>query len=79
MARRWRRCWYSWWSGEAVEGLWNGKINRGKSVQVRFDLTRRDLSIWDTVAQKRQLRSGSYNVYVGSSSRNLPLMGTFTI
>jgi beta-glucosidase len=62
-----------------LRGFSKVKINRGKSVQVRFDLTRRDMSIWDTVAQKRQLQSGSYNVYTGSSSRNLPLMGTFTI
>ena len=58
-----------------LRGFSNGKINRGKSVQVRFDLRRRDLSIWDTVAQKRQFQSRSCNVYVGSSSRNLPLMG----
>jgi beta-glucosidase len=55
------------------------KIRRGNRVQVRFDLTRRDMSIWDTVAQKWQIQSRSYNVYIGSSARNLPLMGTFTI
>jgi beta-glucosidase len=42
-------------------------------------LTRRDLSTWDVVAQKWLLQSGSYNVFVGSSSRNLPLTATMEV
>lgn len=50
-----------------------------ESVSVGFELTRRDLSSWDVVAQKWLLASGSYNVWVGSSSRDLPLSGTLVI
>ncbi|KAH8588635.1 beta-glucosidase-related glycosidase [Bisporella sp. PMI_857] len=54
-------------------------LEPGASTTVTFDLTRRDLSVWDVEAQKWQLQSGTYNVYVGASSRILPLSGTLTI
>ncbi|KAJ5403539.1 hypothetical protein N7509_003410 [Penicillium cosmopolitanum] len=62
-----------------LRGFDKVKIPAGKSVQVSFPLTRRDLSSWDVVAQKWQLQSGSYDVFVGSSSRNLPLRSTLNI
>lgn len=62
-----------------LRGFDKVKIPAGKSVQVSFPLTRRDLSSWDVVAQKWQLQSGSYDVFVGSSSRNLPLTSTLNI
>lgn len=54
-------------------------INATESVTVTFELTRRDLSVWDVVAQKWRLQTGTYNISVGASSRDLPLMGTLTI
>lgn len=54
-------------------------INSTQSATVSFDLTRRDLSIWDVVAQKWQLQSGDYAIHVGSSSRSLELQGTLTL
>lgn len=54
-------------------------LNTTQTATVEFSLTRRDLSIWDTTAQKWLLQEGTYNVSVGSSSRTLPLAGTFTI
>ncbi|ERS98658.1 hypothetical protein HMPREF1624_05445 [Sporothrix schenckii ATCC 58251] len=51
----------------------------GATAQVTFALTRRDLSYWDVVAQKWRLPAGTYTVRVGSSSRSLPLTGTFAI
>ena len=49
------------------------------STTAVFELTRRDLSIWSTEAQKWQLQRGEYKVYVGNSSRDLPLSTTFRI
>lgn len=46
---------------------------------VEFRLTRRDLSTWDTAAQKWRLQRGRYAIHVGTSSRDLPLQGTLTI
>lgn len=54
-------------------------LSAGQTVGVTFPLTRRDLSVWDTVAQKWALQPGTYSVFVGASSRDLRLNGTFTI
>jgi beta-glucosidase len=48
----------------------------GESATVHFELTRRDLSIWDTVQQSWVLQSGKYTVYVGASSRDIRLSGS---
>ncbi|KAK4104677.1 glycoside hydrolase family 3 protein [Parathielavia hyrcaniae] len=54
-------------------------LNASATETVRFGLTRRDLSVWDVVAQKWRLVRGEYTVEVGGSSRNLPLVGKVTI
>ncbi|OOF99274.1 glycoside hydrolase family 3 protein [Aspergillus carbonarius ITEM 5010] len=54
-------------------------IASGETVQVSFSLDRRDLSTWSVEAQQWQLQSGTYQVYVGRSSRDLPLTGEFSI
>lgn len=54
-------------------------ITAGDTTTVQFTLTRRDLSVWDVVAQKWLLQTGDYQVYVGRSSRDLPLQGTLSI
>ncbi|OAQ82634.1 glycosyl hydrolase [Purpureocillium lilacinum] len=51
----------------------------GKGTQVSFALSRRDLSIWNTGAQKWQLQRGQYEIYVGRSSSKLPLKTYLTI
>jgi beta-glucosidase len=48
-------------------------IAPGASATFTADLTRRDLSTWDAASQNWAPASGSVTVYVGSSSRNLPL------
>lgn len=62
-----------------LRGFDKPSLNASDSTVVSFDLTRRDLSVWDTDAQKWQLQKGDYKVYVGSSSRDLPLNGTLKI
>ncbi|KAF3018171.1 hypothetical protein E8E14_010932 [Neopestalotiopsis sp. 37M] len=54
-------------------------INASQTATVTFDLTRRDLSIWDVITQKWFLQNGTYDIFVGPSSRNLPLQGTLSI
>jgi beta-glucosidase len=54
-------------------------IASGETADVEFELTRRDLSEWDVEAQQWKLQSGSYGVWVGASSRILPLVGNLTI
>ncbi|ROW13213.1 hypothetical protein VPNG_04888 [Cytospora leucostoma] len=62
-----------------LRGFEKPVLEAGASKTVSFPLTRRDLSTWDVVAQKWLLQKGGYPVYVGSSSRDLPLTGTLTI
>lgn len=46
---------------------------------VKFELTRRDLSVWDVVRQQWKLARGTYRVEVGGSSRDLPLKGELMV
>ncbi|KAK1754254.1 putative beta-glucosidase M [Echria macrotheca] len=52
-----------------------GPLAPGEAREVRFELTRRDLSVWDVVAQQWRVRRGAYRVWVGASSRDLRLDG----
>lgn len=54
-------------------------LEAGETTSVGFGLTRRDLSVWDAAAQAWALLPGTYTVFVGASSRDLRLNGTFTI
>ncbi|KAL4746336.1 putative beta-glucosidase M [Aspergillus terricola var. indicus] len=51
-------------------------VKSGSSESVTFSLTRRDLSTWDANAQEWLLQRGTYKIYVGRDSRDLPLEGT---
>ncbi|KAL8726209.1 MAG: hypothetical protein Q9181_006139 [Wetmoreana brouardii] len=53
-------------------------IQAGSSATFTADITRRDLSNWDTNAQNWAISSSPKTVYVGSSSRNLPLSATLS-
>lgn len=48
-------------------------IQPGQSATFHVDLTRRDVSNWDTATQNWVISSHPKTVYVGSSSRTLPL------
>ncbi|RTE82375.1 Beta-glucosidase cel3A [Fusarium euwallaceae] len=54
-------------------------IEKGSSAEVQFELTRRDFSVWDVVKQEWDLQSGNYTIFVGASSRNLPLKDSFNL
>ncbi|KAG6275156.1 hypothetical protein E4U48_002317 [Claviceps purpurea] len=51
----------------------------GEKARVSFSLTRRDLSVWDTGAQKWLLQKGRYEVFVGMSSAKVPLRTSLVI
>lgn len=56
-----------------------GPLAPGEARQVVFEVTRRDLSVWDVAAQQWRLARGEYDVFVGASSRDFRLNGTITI
>lgn len=53
-------------------------IQPKSSATFHADITRRDISNWDTSAQNWAISSAPKTVYVGSSSRTLPLSGTLS-
>jgi len=51
-------------------------LDAGESETFTYEITRRDISNWDPVSQNWVVSAYSKTVYVGASSRNLPLSGT---
>lgn len=62
-----------------LRGFEKPTLQPGQKQQITFTLTRRDLSVWDTAAQKWYLQRGSYEIYIGRSSGKLPLKTYLTI
>ncbi|KAJ4363719.1 hypothetical protein N0V95_001035 [Ascochyta clinopodiicola] len=56
-----------------------GILQPGESREVEFSLDRRDLSVWNVVAQKWELQKGDYKVWVGASSRDIRAEGGINI
>ncbi|KAL5313201.1 hypothetical protein ACEPPN_018934 [Leptodophora sp. 'Broadleaf-Isolate-01'] len=62
--------------GSLIRQLWGfskAYIRAGNTATVSFDLTRRDSSVWDVVAQQWKVQRDKYYIYVGASSRILHL------
>lgn len=62
-----------------LRGFEKALIPAGQSVQYSFSLNRRDISMWDVVSQDWAVQGGVYKIYVGRSSRDLPLEGSFEV
>jgi len=60
----------------ALRGFAKVGVRPGETVEVKFYLTRRDVSNWDTGRQDWVVSEYAKTVYVGSSSRALPLSAT---
>lgn len=55
-------------------------LKAGHSTKVTFELdTAKELSIWNSDARKWNVVKGSFTVYVGASSRDIRLQGTFNL
>ena len=62
-----------------LRGFNKVEVPVGTNVTVKFDLMRRDLSEWNVQEQSWVLQEGCYGIWVGSSSRHLPLVGTLNV
>jgi beta-glucosidase len=60
-----------------LRGFQKVSLTSGASKTVTFDIRRKDLSYWDVGSQAWKVPSGTFNVYVGASSRSIRLTGTF--
>jgi beta-glucosidase len=54
-------------------------LNPGETRRVHFELDARAMSYWNTKKHGWEILPGAYQVKVGSSSRDLPLQGTFEV
>ncbi|KAJ4422595.1 glycoside hydrolase 3 [Gnomoniopsis sp. IMI 355080] len=54
-----------------LRGFEKVKLSPGEKAEVKFELRKRDLSVWDVASQNWLLQPGEYNFYVGSSSRDI--------
>ena len=66
-------------SVKQLRGFSKADVPAGGNITVEFDLLRRDLSEWDVQEQAWVVDADSYEVFVGSSSRDLPLQGTLIV
>ncbi|CAG7851633.1 Probable beta-glucosidase L; AltName: Full=Beta-D-glucoside glucohydrolase L; AltName: Full=Cellobiase L; AltName: Full=Gentiobiase L; Flags: Precursor [Serendipita indica DSM 11827] len=64
---------------QLLKGFEAVSLKKGETRVVKFDLTRQDLSIWNTNAQRWVIPSGSFGVSVGASSRDKRLKGTLVL
>lgn len=62
-----------------LRGFSKVEIDAGESINVSFPLTRKDLSEWNVAEQAWVLQKGTYALWVGGSSRILPLTGQLVI
>lgn len=62
-----------------LRGFQKVELLPGSQKNLSFNLTDRDLSIWNTDNHKWVMMHGEYLVQVGTSSTNLPLKGTIQI
>ncbi|KAH7106678.1 glycoside hydrolase superfamily [Auriculariales sp. MPI-PUGE-AT-0066] len=61
-----------------LRGFERTLLKKGQTSTVTVELTKRDISIWDVTKQAWVVPSGKFTVYVGASSRDIRLTGTFT-
>lgn len=54
-------------------------LQPGQQENIVFTIMEEDVSIWDVEISNWSVVNGSFNVYVGSSSRDIRLTGTFTV
>lgn len=62
-----------------LRGFEKVRLGPGQQADVTFELTRRDLGVWDVVSQSWLVQAGRYGVYVGSSSRDIRWKGVYEI
>lgn len=60
-----------------LKGFKKVSLGAGASQVVTFPLTSEDLSTWDTINKRWVVAAGTHSVYVGSSSRDIRLNGSF--
>jgi beta-glucosidase len=64
---------------QVLRGFDKVVLQPDESATVQFEITRRDLSYWDVVAQRWRIPAGRFGIRVGFSSRDQPLTANTTV
>lgn len=64
---------------KVLRGFEKVRLEPKTSASVSFEITHRDLSIWDAESQQWIIQTGTYKIYVASSSRKVELSGEIDI
>ncbi|KAI9735181.1 MAG: hypothetical protein M1834_001771 [Cirrosporium novae-zelandiae] len=64
---------------KVLRGFQKRELAAGESEEISFELTRKDLSYWDVVAQDWALYSGTMTVGIGFSSRDISVTGSLSL
>lgn len=62
-----------------LRGFNKTTVQPGESVDVTFNLRRRDLSVWSVEGQEWEVVKGEYTLYIGASSRDFKATATLTV
>jgi beta-glucosidase len=64
---------------KVLRGFEKQLLTPGEQGVFEFGLTRRDLSTWNVIEQQWELQRGTYQIYVGKSVVDVPLVAVFEI
>jgi len=64
---------------QVLRGFKKVQIGAGETASIDFELTEKDISIWNTDKRAWSVASGDFNLFVGASSGDLRLETTFSI
>lgn len=62
-----------------LRGYKKKMLDVGQMVELQFELTRRDLSVWNSEKQGWDLQKGNYKIYLGKSVLDIPLEGRLEV
>jgi beta-glucosidase len=64
---------------QVLRGFQKVFLEAGQSSYVSFHLHQKDVSIWDVTNHDWSVVSGTFKVFIGASSRDFRLAGTFQV
>jgi len=64
---------------QSLKGFKKIQLNPGQSRTIVFTLVKKDLSIWDVRQDNWTVVSGKFSVYIGASSRDIRVGGSFQV
>lgn len=64
---------------KSLRGFEKVFLKKGRKEKVDFELSKTELSIWDTDADDWVIPSGKFTLYIGASSRDIRQSASFTL